>query len=129
MANQDRSTKKWYHYKVVECETIDGDTVHATLDLGFGVKFTDRFRLLGIDAPEKRPLATRQEAIKSENRLKELIATGFESGTLTIATSTNNSKGKFGRFLCEIWCEDFDQSFNAILLQEGFAVEFMVRNR
>lgn len=115
----------FYYYRVISCETIDGDTVKAVLDLGFGLTYSSVFRLFGINTPEKRPLVSREAAIASQNRLKELVSAGISSNSLTISTTVDHKKGKFGRYLCEIWCDDFESSFNDILLAEGFAKKFI----
>lgn len=42
-------------YRVSEVvHIVDGDTIDLELDLGFGVKLVERFRLAGIQAPELR---------------------------------------------------------------------------
>lgn len=42
-----------YTYKVVKVhKVLDGDTIQATVDLGFGVYVDERFRLFGINTPE-----------------------------------------------------------------------------
>ncbi len=33
-------------------EVVDGDTLDACVDVGFGIWITDRFRLKGINTPE-----------------------------------------------------------------------------
>ena len=43
-----------YEYKCIIVNHVDGDTVDVDLDLGFDVWLKDvRFRLTGIDTPEK----------------------------------------------------------------------------
>lgn len=43
-----------YEYKLKVERVVDGDTVDASVDLGFSVSVRERFRLAGIDAPETR---------------------------------------------------------------------------
>ena len=46
--------KPEYFYKVVSIKkVVDGDTVDAEVDTGFRHKCTERFRLTGIDTPER----------------------------------------------------------------------------
>jgi micrococcal nuclease len=40
-----------YRAKLVRC--VDGDTVELDVDLGFKVTMREKFRLTGIDTPEK----------------------------------------------------------------------------
>ena len=42
-----------YKFNGQVIRVIDGDTFDALVDLGFHVITTQRFRMLGIDAPEK----------------------------------------------------------------------------
>jgi micrococcal nuclease len=44
-----------YIYRIKEIyKVIDGDTIDASIDLGFGIYLTKRIRLAGIDTPESR---------------------------------------------------------------------------
>ena len=43
-----------YEYNAKLIRVIDGDTVDASIDLGFDVWVKKRIRLHGIDAPESR---------------------------------------------------------------------------
>lgn len=42
-----------YTYQLTIKRWIDGDTVEASVDLGFGVYTIQRFRLLDLDTPER----------------------------------------------------------------------------
>lgn len=41
-----------YDYNAVVTEVVDGDTIRAVLDVGFGASLKIESRLLGIDTPE-----------------------------------------------------------------------------
>ncbi len=41
-----------FEYRARLVRVVDGDTLDLTLDLGFGIIRTDRFRLFGLNAPE-----------------------------------------------------------------------------
>ena len=41
-----------FTYSAVATQTVDGDTFHALIDLGFGITMAQRVRLKRIDAPE-----------------------------------------------------------------------------
>ena len=43
-----------YNYNAKCTRVVDGDTIDATIDLGFGVNIKKRIRLAGINAPESR---------------------------------------------------------------------------
>ena len=61
-----------YVYKALVKEVYDGDTITAIVDLGFRNQTTIKFRLTGINTPELSK-ATREEGLKSRDRLRELI--------------------------------------------------------
>lgn len=66
-----------YRYKVISVNKIlDGDTVDLSIDLGFNLIKTDRYRLAKYDAPETfRPKteAERQAGLKVKEYLTSLI--------------------------------------------------------
>ena len=43
-----------YNYNAKCVRVVDGDTIDAMIDLGFGVHIKKRIRLAGINAPESR---------------------------------------------------------------------------
>lgn len=93
---------------------IDGDTIIADVDLGFRMVMKDqRFRLIGIDAPEKRGIS-RLEGERSMKVLRNLI----EDRWITIKTSRDR-KEKWGRWLAEVWLDDIN--INEKMINEGHA--------
>ena len=100
-----------YEYKAVVNEVYDGDTITATLDLGFYIKLRLRLRLLGINTPEVRG-EERPEGLISRDRLREKIL-GKEVIVRTGKT------GKYGRWISEIIFND--ENINEWLVKEGLA--------
>jgi len=93
-----------YTYKAKIIKVYDGDTVTAQIDLGFNMTFTEPLRILRIDAPEVR--GEEKEAGKfSRDRLRELVL-GKE---VTIKTR-KDKKGKYGRYLAEVYIEGVNVS-------------------
>jgi len=43
-----------YKYPLLKARVIDGDTIEATLDLGFGITVTKMIQLAGIDVPDMK---------------------------------------------------------------------------
>ena len=87
---------------------LDGDTVELSVDLGMKTSIRAKFRLARIDAPEVK----RYAGVTTEEK-----ARGIE---LVVVSSTK--KGKYGRYLVEIWDEDCDgnmYTLNDWLLNEG----------
>jgi micrococcal nuclease len=101
-------------YRAFVSTVIDGDTIVADVDLGFGMVMKDqRFRLVGIDAPEKRG-ASKVEGKRSMEALRILI----EDRWVTIRTRKDR-KEKWGRWLAEVWLDDIN--VNQRMVSEGYA--------
>ena len=96
-----------YIYRLLEIvRVVDGDTIDAIIDLGFGISITERIRLANVDAFE----------VRGEERAKGLAAFGFVVATLltgSIASPRHNDilrlvstkfdyRGSFGRILGRI---------------------------
>lgn len=47
------ATMPLYGYRAFVARVVDGDTLSLTVDLGFFLRFTGMFRLLGVNAREK----------------------------------------------------------------------------
>lgn len=103
-----------YRYRVLAvCRVVDGDTVDLVLDVGFYLNTTLRFRLLGVDAPERgKPGAAEATAF-----VQAWLA---EDPDLTAHTRKADS---FGRWLVDITRED-GTSLSAALLEAGHAVPY-----
>ena len=98
---------------------IDGDTVDLRVDLGFGVSVTERFRLAGIDTPEKThplgPVAT--------TRCRQLAPEGSTLTTRTHRPDTlwaADDQEKYGRWLADLILPD-GQDVADTLVHEGLA--------
>lgn len=125
--------------KVVDI--YDGDTCKIVLDLdGKLTKFS--CRLLGINAPEIKPLKTKEnreqeksEAKKSRNRLFELCTNCSLDNNKNIKDEVDNNKklvivecydwDKYGRLLVRIYNINSDKSFNSILLEENLVKPYL----
>jgi len=108
-----------YDYRAIITKVIDGDTIDATIDLGFSIHTKQRFRLAGIDAPESYG--------------KNKCSAGFTAKRVVIeklldkeVTITSNGKDKYGRWLGTIYVV-FDEgltNFNEWLVKYGFAKDY-----
>jgi micrococcal nuclease len=101
-----------YKYRAEVVRVVDGDTVDAQVDLGFDVKLSARFRLLGINAPEKNT----KEGKESLSRLTALLPVGSS----VVVQTTKDKKEKYGRYLGTFLVDG--KSVNQQLVDEGFAV-------
>jgi len=99
----------------------DADTITARLDVGFGLWKKDKFRLLGIQAPEVTG-PTKDRGLAARNRLLELVT----SGPIFIQTIKDEQE-KYGRYLAEVFVIEsgiLAVSINERLVKEGFAVKW-----
>lgn len=100
---------------------LDGDTVELSLDLGMSVSVRAKFRLGRIDAPEVKKysgVTNEEKALGIE--LRGMLSEKIPPGKLIIAVLSK--KGKYGRYIVEIWDEDEDiglYNLNDWLLNEG----------
>ena len=108
-----------FRYNAVLERVIDGDTVDATIDLGFDTWKKTRIRFYGINTPESR---TRDlEEKKYGLAAKEFLIKWTNAGGLKLKTHKDD-RGKFGRILGEIWC--FDTNVNIKMIEEHHAVRY-----
>ena len=117
-----------YEYKIKEIDRIvDGDTVDATIDLGFDVLYKTRVRLYGINTPETRTrdLEEKAKGLAAKERLNEIINKAVHMRHHLILQT--KEKGKFGRYLGVIIIEDCRPDhdtrtdINQLLVEEGHA--------
>ena len=83
-----------YTYNATVIRVVDGDTVDVTIDLGFDVSLAARFRLFGLNAPEKWTV----EGKLSAARLSELLPVGSE----VVVKSEKDRREKYGRYLLRL---------------------------
>lgn len=115
-----------YEYDAVITRVIDGDTVVATIDLGFCVYTSQTLRLYGINAPETRgkDLTDEQRALawKATHYLKEIVETHSPITVRTVKDKT----GKYGRYLATLFGvepeTDKEVDLNQKMVSSGFAV-------
>ena len=83
-----------YEYKIVKIvRVVDGDTVDLVIDLGFHLTSTLRFRLIGVDTPERGNPGWAEATLYVSDWLSN------PSGVLWAVTTKADS---FGRWLVSI---------------------------
>lgn len=101
--------------KVERC--VDGDTVDCLKDMGERVFKQDRYRLSGIDTPER---GDNPGYGMATDHLRDLIELHSDSkGWLLMRTEKH---GKF-RWLGELLTQD-GQSINQMMISDGYAVAY-----
>ncbi len=110
---------KKYYYQANVTAVYDGDT--CTVDIDLGLKtwvHGEKIRVTRINAPEVRG-AERPEGLLARDFLRDKIL-----GKTVILQTLRDKKGKYGRYLGEIWLEDDAGEWiniSDLLVQEGFA--------
>ena len=115
-----------YEYKCTIDRVVDGDTVDATLDLGFSVLYKSRVRLFGIYTPES---ITRNKDEKARGKLAaKFLGNSIEKAdTVIIRTELRDSRGKFGRVLGTIVCDGVD--INNAMVENYMAAKYFGQNK
>jgi len=107
-----------YQYKIKKItRVVDGDTVDADIDLGFGITISHRIRLKGINAPETKTLNLEEKQAGITARLwleKELS----KPGEWVIETTKED---KYGRILGTLYLTGEPVTVNEKMLNEGIA--------
>lgn len=118
-----------YTYRAEITRVVDGDTVDAVVDLGFGVTMPQRLRLLNINAPEMVG-KSKAAGIAAKEHLQKLIFdhTLYQEAEIGVVAirSHKDKSDSFGRYLAELLGEDDDGrmvNLNDRMVADGYAVE------
>jgi micrococcal nuclease len=108
-----------YNYKAIVTSVYDGDTCTVDIDLGLSVWLRgEKLRLNRINAPELKG-EERPKGLKS----RDFLISKINGKEITIET-IKDRKGKYGRYLAELWLEEKKGksiNINDLLVTEGFA--------
>ena len=117
-----------YNYNAICTRVVDGDTIDAMIDLGFGVHVKKRIRLAGINAPESRT-RDKQEKILGLAAKDRLIS--MMEGADNKFELESQELGKYGRVLGKLHIDKLDGKdlitktcVNDCLVKEGYATEY-----
>lgn len=103
-----------YNYQAIILRWVDGDTVDLKIDLGFHMTVTDRFRLAGIDTPE-RGKPGYFEAIERVNKIAPV-------GSTVEVETFKPVQDKYGRYLAHLYVGP--NSISNMLIAEKLAVYY-----
>lgn len=107
-----------YQYRAKVMSVYDGDTIRVDIDLGLKTWIkNESIRLHRINAPEVRG-SEKVKGLKSRDYLRKLILKKE-----VIIQTIKDKKGKYGRYLGEIWIEKNKQwiNINDLLVTKGYA--------
>ena len=108
-----------YHYRALITAAYDGDTVTAEIDLGLKtVVKGEKLRLHRINAPEMRG-EDKVAGKASRDWLRSRIL-----GKAVIIETFKDKRGKYGRYIAEIWLPENDgyTNINDEIVAQGHAV-------
>ncbi len=110
-----------FEYNATVVKVVDGDTIDAMVDLGFGTWKKVRIRMHGINAPESRTrdLEEKKKGLAAKARLVEMLKENKNQFILV-----SHGVGKFGRCLGEIYIKGHNTSLNKQLISEGHGTEY-----
>jgi len=116
---------KVYTYAARVIRVVDGDTIDACIDVGFGIGLSDRLRFKGIDSPEAETAEGRQAGEFLEDYLARcplIVIRSFKSEI-------------YGRWLADVFalpgaddpCQIAAEGeyLNQVLLDEGMAMVYL----
>lgn len=109
-----------YEYQATPTYVVDGDTLDMTVDLGFHIHVTDRFRLRGLNTPERGKPGYAEA--------KAFVAHAVLGQTVRVETRLD-AADKYGRMLADVHYNDpangLTYHLNQELLDAGLAVPYM----
>tara|TARA_Y100000114_G_C11699520_1_gene297719 strand:- start:142 stop:495 length:354 start_codon:yes stop_codon:yes gene_type:complete len=111
-----------FEYNAVLDRVVDGDTVDATIDLGFDTWKKTRIRFYGINTPESRTrdLEEKKRGLAAKDRLIEILKANDNKFVLK-----SHGVGKYGRCLGELFVESLGEtSVQETLINEGHGVAY-----
>ena len=109
-----------YEYKINITKIYDGDTITADIDLGFHTWILNqKFRLIDIDTAEIRnkDKALKEKAYKARDYLRSICKEKH-------CRIKCHGKGKYGRWLGELFIDGIEGSINEHLIATGHAKKY-----
>jgi len=108
-----------YNYRATIQSVYDGDTVRADIDLGLGTWIkNEQLRFARINAPE----------LRGDEKVAGRAARDFLRDKIlnkeVIIETIKDKKGKYGRYIAEIWLQDDDGeslNINDLMVEKGHA--------
>jgi micrococcal nuclease len=113
-----------YIYKIKSvARVVDGDTIDASIDLGFDISLEKRIRLAGVDTPESRTTDKEEKALglDAKNWLKHRLE---EAKDIIIRTQLPDSTEKYGRIIGQLYINNEEASLNNQMISEGYALAY-----
>ena len=110
-----------YIYRIKQIlKVVDGDTIDASIDLGFDISLEKRIRLAAVDTPESRTADANEKkyGLQSKEWLKHKVE---NAKNILIKTELPDSTEKYGRIIGHLFINDQETSLNDQMIIEGYA--------
>lgn len=118
--------KQKFVYEAKVLSVHDGDTISVEIDLGFELKFTDKIRFFGLNAPELKMRNENNKLVENPagNKTLEIVKEFLPIGSTIVVETIKDKKEKYGRYLANIYAmRDGEQvNVNKFLLEYNLAV-------
>ena len=113
-----------YIYRIKSVlKVVDGDTIDASIDLGFDISLEKRIRFAGIDTPESRTTNIKEKALGLES--KEWLKKALEGAKdIIIKTEKPDSTEKYGRIIGHLFINGQETSLNNQMITSGYALAY-----
>ena len=113
-----------YIYRIKNIlKVVDGDTIDASIDLGFDISLEKRIRFAGIDTPESRTTNLKEKALGLES--KEWLKKALEGAKdILIKTELPDSTEKYGRIIGHLFINGQETSLNTQMIDAGYALAY-----
>lgn len=105
-----------YEYQAVVLRNVDGDTIHARVDLGCDVRIDLALRFAGINAPEMSTAAGKVSA--------SYVAALIPPGAPIVIRTAKDRREKYGRYLAWLFVPGATVCINQALVDGGLAVPY-----
>jgi endonuclease YncB( thermonuclease family) len=113
-----------YYYRAEVQSVYDGDTCTLNIDLGLGTwQHHEKIRLARINTPELRG-DERPEGLLARGFVRARLMPNDEPGAEVWISTQKDKKGKYGRYIAEIWLKDEGgetYNLNDVLVNAGHA--------
>jgi len=116
--------KPLFTYSATVTKVIDGDTIDCLVDLGFNTFLKERFRLYGIDTPEKTSSNIELKALAHE--ATKFVRDSIDGKQVILETF---AKDKYGRWLAKVHLSDTLVTINEQLVTLGLAKPYFGNNK
>ncbi len=112
-----------WRYRAEVGRVIDGDTIDAVIDVGFGIEVTERLRFKGIQTPEifgkRTDDPSYQRGMEAKHYVERRLAENH--GRFQVTTS---KRGKWRRWLADLHLPDAGRTLNQELIDQGLASDY-----